>query len=153
MRFHTVQVDEEVFKYIKNHAEPLVDDFNSTLRRLFGLDSISRKSNSVRSGDQVDTVPGMSLPRDVPQALRQVLEVAFLVRRQGETRKDATRDVASMHNVAPQTVLDKYCRQLTLTANEFDRLLEQSGVGDLREKLFQRFPEYKDTIEEILLKG
>ena len=75
------------------------------------------------------------------------------MRRQGETRKDATRDVASMHNVAPQTVLDKYCRQLTLTANEFDRLLEQSGVGDLREKLFQRFPEYKDTIEEILLKG
>jgi hypothetical protein len=37
MRMFQVVGDEEVFKFIKSHAEPLVDTFNSTLRRFLPI--------------------------------------------------------------------------------------------------------------------
>ena len=44
-----VNVDEEVFAYVKEHAEPLVDDFNSTIKRLLGLPSAKRDRARQRS--------------------------------------------------------------------------------------------------------
>ena len=46
MRFQQVEIDEEVFQFVKRHAEPLVDTFNSALRRLLPLDGKVQKHTS-----------------------------------------------------------------------------------------------------------
>jgi hypothetical protein len=154
MRFHKVEVDEDVFKFVKMHAEPLVDPFNSALRRLLLLDGQSRGANHSSSAPQGSPAKNPSvLPffsGGTPQALRQILEVASLVRGGVYTRTAATSFVAKQHNVFPQTVLDKYCRQLRLTAGQFDRLLEQDGTADLQTILKSKFPEHGDVIEQAL---
>ena len=145
-----VNVDEEVFAYVKEHAEPLVDDFNSTIKRLLGLPSAKRDRARQRSPGSASSIPGLSLRREVPQALRQILEVAHLVSKQGVSRTDATRDVANSHRVTPQTVLDKYCRQLGLTASVFDQLLEDPDLAALRDLLRKKFHEHSQVIENVL---
>ena len=147
MQYHQVTVDEEVFAYVKQHAEPLVDDFNSTIKRLLGLVDQSAKP---RSRQTPTAIPGFTLPKNVPQSLRQIMEVAYLVYKQGESRTDATRKVARLHGVAPQTVQDKYCRQLNLTAAEFDCLLDEAQLTTLRGKLHSKFSEYASLIDEVL---
>jgi hypothetical protein len=90
------------------------------------------------------------LPGQTPQALRHTLEVAYLVRSGAYDRSDATQFVAKQHSVFPQTILDKYCRQLNLKAKEFDRLLEQPGLIDLKQILKSKFPEDSQLIDQIL---
>ena len=48
MRYHQVEVDSDVFKYVKEHAEPLVDTFNSTLRRLLPLSNLKTQVSQVK---------------------------------------------------------------------------------------------------------
>jgi hypothetical protein len=151
MRFHQVEVDDEVFQFVKRHAEPLEDNFNSALRRLLPLKgpnvrktSFKLEANTKKNG----SIP--SIPSGTPQALRQILEVVHLVRSGAYSRRAATRFVAKEHNVVPQTVIDKYGRQLDMTANRFDRLLEQPDLADLRELLKSKFPEYRDVVEQFL---
>jgi hypothetical protein len=154
MRFHQVEIDEDVFKFVKLHAEPLVDTFNSTLRRLLLLEGQPRGAKNLLSSPQgspaqsTSTLPSFS--GGTPQALRQILEVASLVRGGAYTRTAATSFVAKQHNVFPQTVLDKYCRQLGLTASQFDRLLEQHGTVDLQKLLKSKFPGHGEVIEQML---
>jgi hypothetical protein len=51
----SIDVDEDVFELLKQHAEPLVDTPNTVLRRLLGIDK--------REGfDDVRAVPGTLLP-------------------------------------------------------------------------------------------
>lgn len=150
MRSYQVEVDEEVFSYVQKHAEPLIDNFNSTMKRLLGLSGSRAKQETAPPAKHTSTIPGLSLPRDVPQALRQILEVAYLVSRQGESRTDVTRIVAKIHRVAPQTVLDKYCRQLDLTAAAFDRLLDEPQLKTLKIKLQRKFSGYSGLIDEVL---
>lgn len=151
MRFHKVEVDDEVFQYIKGHAEPLVDTFNSALRRL--LLTYDSKSDKPKQKDVGPTPTNgflPNLPSHIPQALRHTLEVASLVRGGAYDRSGATQFVAKRHNVFPQTVLDKYCRQLNLKAREFDRLLDQPDLTDLKRILTSRFPHYDYVIHETL---
>jgi hypothetical protein len=65
-------------------------------------------------------------------------------------RTAATQYVAKQHRVFPQTVLDKYCRQLDLTASQFDRLLEQEKLSDLQQLLRSKFPEHAEVINATL---
>jgi len=58
--------------------------------------------------------------------------------------------VADKHGVFTQTVLDKYCRQLGLTASRFDQLLGQKDLVDLREILKSKFQTYTETIDAAL---
>jgi hypothetical protein len=150
MQFHHVDVDDEVFAHVQQHAEPLIDDFNTTIKRLLGLSGHIVKAHSTQSKLKSDYIPGLSLPRDVPQALRQIMEVAYLVSMKGESRTDATRMVAKHHQVAPQTVQDKYCRQLNFTAREFDRLLDEPQLNALRGNLKNKFFEHIALIDEVL---
>ena len=153
MRFHQVEVDDDVFQFVKTHSEPLVDTFNSTLRRLLTLSGRQRKQNQVSEEDSfpsesAGTLP--AVPQHLPQALRHILEVIRLVRGGAYTRTSATQYVARQYKVYPQTVLDKYCRQLGLTAAQFDRLLEEPGLGELRKKLKAKFPSHAQAIDEVL---
>ena len=151
MRFHKVEVDDEVFQFIQAHAEPLVDTFNSALRRLL----LTPDSDPVEANQKIDgTVQAddllPDLPKHTPQALRHVIEVAFLVYGKGYDRPGATRYVARKHGVYPQTVLDKYCRQLNLNTRQFDLLLEQPELKDLKNILKSKFPDYSKFIDEYL---
>ena len=153
MRMYQVEVDGEVFSLVKAHAEPLVDDFNSTLRRLLPLGKPDKQKREMPRPNMTPTdadtrIP--SLPTGTPQALSQILEVAHLVRGGAYVRTGATQFVAKQHGIFPQTVLDKYCRQLGLTANQFDRLLDQEGFVDLQKILTSKFPSYTKAIEEAL---
>ena len=146
MRTHKVEVDDEVFAFVKSHAEPLVDSFNSSLRRLLPLKSITQlKKDAIAA-----TEGSPSFPSGTPQALRQILEVAVLARGGSYSRTSATQFVAKQHRVATQTVQDKYARQLSLTTHQFDRLLEQSDAKDLKKLLRSKFSQHSDVIDKAL---
>jgi hypothetical protein len=155
MRFHQVEVDEDIFQFVKMHAEPLVDTFNSALRRLLLINEQAPRgskhlSSSPKESPAKSPAALPSFSGGTPQALRQILEVACLVRGGAYTRSAATSFVAKQHNVFPQTVLDKYCRQLGLTAGQFDRLLEQADNTELQTLLKSKFPGHGDVIEQVL---
>ncbi len=151
MKFHKVEVDSEVFQYVQAHAEPLVDTFNSALRRLLlvsGPKSDKPKHKDVDPPQSNGLLPNLS--GQTPRGLRHTLEVAYLVRGGGYDRPGATQFVAKLHNVLPQTVHEKCCRQLNLKAREFDRLLEQPDLKDLKGILTSKFPDYEQIIDETL---
>ena len=153
MRFHRVEVDDDVFQFVKTHAEPLVDTFNSALRRLLPLSNAQEQKN--QTSGQITFTPdpaGATRPNleHFPQALQHILEVVRLVRNGAYKRTTATQYVARKFNVFPQTVLDKYCRQLNLTAAQFDKLLEEPGLEELRKILKTKFSGYINAIDETL---
>lgn len=153
MRFHQVEVDEDVFQFVKKNAEPLVDNFNSVLRRLLPLSDTQAQKNKVLGMNSSSSGAAKVKPltnQHLPQSLRHILEVARLVRGGAYTRPMATQYVARQYNVFPQTILDKYCRQLSLTAAQFDRLLEEPGLEELRKKLKAKFSSYTSGIDEAL---
>ena len=148
MIFNQVQVDDEVYEYVKRHAVPLEDDFNSALKRLLNIGTIQKSEK--KSNNYINNVSKIRpIPPGTPQALVQILEVVQYVKN-GISRKEATRLVAMKHNVAPQTVLDKYCRQLGLTASEFDKLLSDPKLIEIISKLKWKFNSFQDVIDDIL---
>ena len=150
---YTVEVDEEVYQFVKNNAEPLEDSFNTALKRLLPLPKKRGFKPSEIKLQILKPEPAGSLPeisKLVPQALRQVLEVVHLVIKGHHTRSSATHYAARFHKVAPQTIIDKYTRQLGLSASEFDRLLDQEGLIDLRKFLKSKFSNYFQLIDDIL---
>ena len=153
MQYHQVEVDSEVFRFVKEHAEPLVDTFNSTLRRLLALSNLRTKVTQVSGTEDMKLKSNSELPtltRQTPSALGQILEVIHLVRRGAYTRQMATNRVAKLRNITPQAVLDKYCRQLNLRADDFDRLLAQEDMGELRKILKTKFQGYSEVIDRII---
>jgi len=110
-----IEVDEDVWSFLKKNAEPFEDTPNSVLRRLlFGND----------------------------------LEVTYLVKKQGYTRSEATNLVAKRRGIAPQTVIDKYCRQLNKKAFEIDRLLEQD-IGGFKSLVERTFVKHNKVIADL----
>lgn len=148
MRTHQVEVDDEVFAFVKSHAEPLVDTFNTSLRRLLPLSAgKAPQRQPVRSSADIGTP---AFAGGTPQALRQIVEVARLVIGGAYSRQSATHAVAKRHGVAPQTVSDKYGRQLGLTASQFDRLLDAAGHDELKQLLRSKFPGHQEAIDRHL---
>ena len=143
MRMHQVEVDDEVFSLVKTNAEPLVDTFNSSLRRLLPLGIFTANGTSSVHKDR-------SFPVGTPEALRQILRVVQLVLDGSHSRKSATQFVAKELKVAPQTVIDKYGRQLNLSAPQFDKLLDEVNLLSLQKILKSKFPSHIDVIEEAL---
>ena len=153
MRYHQVEVDSDVFKYVKEHAEPLVDTFNSTLRRLLPLSNLKTQVSQVKGTEDMEIKSHSELPnipRQTPAALSQILNVVHLVRCGAYTRQMATNRVAKLRNITPQTVLDKYCRQLNLRTDDFDRLLAQQDMNELRKILKTKFQRHGEIIDQIL---
>jgi negative regulator of replication initiation len=153
MRYHQVEVDSEVFSYVKKHAEPLEDTFNSALRRLLPLSNLKAQASQVNGKEDIKLKAQSefpTIPSQTPAALSQVLEVVHLVRHGAYTRQMATNRVAKLRNITPQAVLDKYCRQLNLRTDDFDRLLAQTGMDELRKKLKTKFKRHSEIIDQIL---
>lgn len=150
MEMHQVEVDDEVFQLVKKEAEPLVDTFNTAIRRLLALDATAQYS--VKRYVAPQSHGNSIISPGTPRALAQILEVAELVLRRNWTRTDATREIARRRNVKQQTVNDKFGRQIGLTAEQFDRLLGQPGLDDLRKVLNDKFPRYREVIAAVLAK-
>jgi negative regulator of replication initiation len=147
MRTHQVEIDDDIFAFVKSHSEPLVDTFNSSLRRLLAL-SVTKEKRPASIATGAGSPP--TFPGGTPQSLQQIIEVALLVHSGSHSRPSATKVVAKHHQVAGPTVQDKYARQLGLSAHKFDRLLEQPGFKDLKQLLHSKFAEHCDVINRWL---
>jgi hypothetical protein len=161
VRRYTIEVDEEVFSYLEERAKARLETHNTVLHRellkngwvsvLPVISDTVHTPGRKRVNGEAPTLTGLpSLPFDTPAALQQVLWVTHLVRKNGRARSDASADVAKRLRVAPQTVNDKYCRQLGLTANGFDKLLRDPVLTELEQMLSQRFPRYRSTVKGVL---
>jgi hypothetical protein len=149
MKWHMLEVDEIIWNYLQQHAEPLTDTANSVLHRLL-FNTSSQTSPEYRI--QSRTKPLVKPPSfsGMPKALTQILEVVYEVVKMGRTRSAATKVVSRRHGTATQTILDKYCRQLSMKAHEFDELLMESGLHSLIGILKERFPRHNDYIDSFL---
>ena len=81
--------------------------------------------------------------------MSQILEVIYLVKKRGYTRTDATNKVADKRLKAPQTVIDKYCRQLNKKAFEIDHLLEDQKLDEFKSLLERKFINHRDVIRDL----
>lgn len=133
---YTIEVDEIIINYLKKNAEPFVDTPNSVLHKLlFGSSTVNKEELRITS-----------LTRSSPKALSQILEVIEEVKKAGRSRTEATKVVADRNGTAPQTIIDKYCRQLGKTASEVDMLLGEPGLNGFRAILTNKFPNHRDAI-------
>ena len=150
MRIHTIDIDQEVLDYLKSQAEPFTDTPNDVLRRLlFGKTSNENLAQFKPREAASHNLP--PVPAGTPKALEHILQVVYMTHFSGVPRSKATKDVAKMHGgIAPQTVLDKYCRQLNLKASEFDRLVAEPGLSGLKEILYAKFNGHREVIDNYL---
>ena len=86
MEMHQIEIDDQVWDYLKQFAEPFVDTPNSVLRRLLldGTDDF----------DQVEEPFAVMNISGVPKALSQILEVLYEIEVNNYSRVEATHRVA-----------------------------------------------------------
>jgi hypothetical protein len=146
MQYHNIEVDERVWNYLKTKAEPFEDTPNSVLNRiLFG----GQVRVVLNSDSQTPDSSTPRIPQSAPKALAQILEVIYEMQRSGRTRHEATNVVAQRRRTAPQTVIDKYCRQLGKRAYEIDHLLADQNLREFRTLLERRFSNHRDLISSF----
>lgn len=142
MKYYTIRIDEELMEYLRKHARPYEErEPNDTLRKLFNLNH--------QPTPQINISVSAKVSNRFPSALQQILEVYSLVRN-GEKRTDATNWVAKERNITPQSVIDKYTRQLGQKAYEIDRLMEPANAEEFKNLLSEKFPFYRKDISEFL---
>jgi len=144
MKYYEIKIDERVYNYLKSQAEPFEDTPNSVLLRLFfGKDKPSWKAPQKHDHKRDEA---LDFPGGVPKALAQTLEVVYEMKKGNRSRTEATNIVAQKRNTAPQTVIDKYCRQLNKKAYEIDRLLNEQDLSEFKLLLTNKFSNHKDVI-------
>ncbi len=137
MNRHWIEIDEDVWGYLKQFAEPFVDTPNSVLRRLL-LDDEERDDGASLS--MIDI-------KGVPKALSQIFEVLYEIEVNGCSRIEATHKVAQKRGTAPQTVIDKYCRQLNKRAYEIDQLFNEQDYVQFKKILKEKFVSHRNIID------
>jgi len=150
MKMISIEIDEEIFNLLQKQATPFVDTPNDVLRRILLEKTPAQGSEVPKFNPVKSSTPLPVLPGGVPKALEHTLQVAYLVRNRKMSRSRATQRLADIHRVAPQTILDKYCRQLELTAAEFDQLLQETDLKSLKNLLHKKFPSHFRTINDYL---
>lgn len=131
---------------MKKNAEPFEDTPNSVLRRFLFRRNDKESVHEIKTYTEVDFP---AFPHRIPQALAQTLEVIYGVRKLGMSRTRATNLAAQKRKVAPQTIIDKYCRQLNKHAYEVDRLLAPQNLEELQSLLEKKFDMHKDIIRDF----
>jgi negative regulator of replication initiation len=141
MKMHSIEIDEKVWSFLQNHAEPFIDTPNSVLNRiLFGT------SKTTDAPESEPATPSVSI-QGTPKSLSQILEVLYEIEVNGYSRTEATNRVAQKRGTAPQTITDKYCRQIGKKAHEIDQLLSEPGYGQFKELLKSKFDAHQQVIE------
>jgi len=142
VKTYKIEIDEEVYNFLKEKADPFIDiNPNRVLRRLL------LNSSKTNKGDKPNVLP--ELPASVPHALAETLEMIFLVTKEGFNRVEATHKVAEIRGISTQAVLDKYCRQLNKRAYEVDELLTTERLDKFKALLIGKYPYHKAIIEGI----
>lgn len=141
MKMYPIEVDENVWHYLQKHAEPFIDSPNSVLRRLL----LGASAQPVEEEGAPD-IPPITV-EGTPKSLSQILEVIYEIEINGYSRTEATNRVAENRGTAPQTVTDKYCRQLGQKAHEIDQLLTEPGYGQFKELLKRKFSRHEQIID------
>ncbi len=150
MKMYSIEIDEKIWRYLQKNAEPFIDTPNSVLNKvLFG----SSKDSNASEG--ASAVPSVSI-QGTPKSLSQILEVIYEIEVNGCSRTEATNRVAQKRGTAPQTITDKYCRQIGKKAHEIDQLLSESGYHQFKALLKSKFSNHVqviDTYFESLMMG
>ncbi len=141
MKMYSIDIDEKIWHHLQQHAEPFVDTPNSVLNRL--LFGIGAKNPAI---GPLFSIPAVSI-EGLPKSLTQILEVVYEMEVNGYTRIQATNRVAKKRGTAPQTITDKYCRQLGKRAHEIDDLLTEPGYERFKNLLIRKFDGHKAIID------
>ena len=83
----------------------------------------------------------------MPKSLAQILEVVYEIEVNGYSRTQATNRVAKKRGTAPQTITDKYCRQLGKKAHEIDELMTEPGYKGFKDLLRGKFSVHGEIID------
>lgn len=141
MKKFTIEIDEGIWHHLQRHAEPFVDTPNSVLNRLlFGEPDTSDEPQAAFA------IPTVSI-QGLPKSLAQILEVVYEMEVNGYSRTQATNRVAKKRGTAPQTVTDKYCRQLGKRAHEIDELLAIPGYAGFKDLLASKYSDHRGIID------
>ena len=141
MKMYAIEIDEKIWSFLQKHAEPFVDTPNSVLDRLlFGASEDAGARESTRP------IPKVKI-QGVPKSLSQILEVIYEMEINGYSRTEATNRVAQIRGTTPQTITDKYCRQIGKKAHEIDRLLSEPGYTEFKELLKEKFVAHQQVID------
>jgi hypothetical protein len=141
MKKYSIEIDEKVWKFLQKNAEPFIDTPNSVLNHiLFG----ASKESDAQEG--AAAVPSVSI-KGTPKSLSQILEVIYEIEVNGCSRTEATNRVAQKRGTAPQTITDKYCRQIGKKAHEIDQLLSESGYSQFKALLKSKFNNHAQVID------
>jgi len=139
---YTIKVDENVWYHLQQNAEPFVDTPNSVLNRiLFGE---SKKMET--TPQSIFSIPSVKI-HGLPISLAQILEVFYEIEVNGCSRIQATNRVAKKRGTAPQTITDKYCRQLGKKAIEIDELLTEPDYNSFKKLLKNKYTAQSDIID------
>ena len=141
MKMHSIDIDDKIWHFLQKNAEPFVDTPNSVLKRL-----LFDENESKLSTDTVFSIPGVKI-QGLPKSLTQILEVVYEMEVNGYGRIQATNRVAKKRGTAPQTITDKYCRQLGKRAHEIDALMAEPGYKGFKELLTSKFSDQKEIID------
>jgi len=145
---HQIKIDDEVYAYLKSKGEAFVDTPNDVLRRELLQERMRGTGTMKLSGTENNE--STKFPSGTPKALEHILQIVNLVRKWNYLRTDATHRVATVARVAYQTIVDQYSRQLHLRASQFDRLLEQPDLKELRAILKEKFNGHQAVVDEFL---
>ena len=141
MQQYSIEIDYEVWHHLQSHAEPFVDTPNSVLKRLlFGGQAPTAESPAALS------IPAVSI-QGLPKSLAQILEVVYEMEVNGYSRTQATNRVAKKRGTAPQTITDKYCRQLGKKAHQIDELLADRGYAGFKDLLVSKYSEHRGIVD------
>jgi len=138
---YSIEIDEKVWTHLQQHAEPFVDTPNSVLHKLLFGDNFEENDDG-----SVFKIPSVSV-KGSPKSLAQIFEVVYEMEVNGYSRTEATNRVAKKRGTAPQTITDKYCRQLNKKAHEIDELLSEPGYGQFRGLLKSKFTDQQEVID------
>ena len=83
----------------------------------------------------------------MPKSLEQILEVVYEIEVNGYSRTHATNRVAKKRGMAPQTITNKYCRQLGKKAHEIDELMAEPGYAGFKDLLTDKYPVHREIID------
>jgi hypothetical protein len=141
VNMYSIEIDEKLWHFLQQNAEPFVDTPNSVLNRLlFGAGE--KKDDSAA----LYTIPSVNI-EGLPKSLSQILEVVYEMEVNGYNRIQATNRVAKKRGTAPQTITDKYCRQLGKRAHEIDELLMETGYNGFKDLLTSKFSDHRGLID------
>jgi 23S rRNA maturation-related 3'-5' exoribonuclease YhaM len=150
MKMYTIEIDEKIWGFLQKHAEPFIDTPNSVLNQI--LFDASKKTDEQEC---VSVTPEVKI-QGAPKSLSQILEVIYEMEVNGYSRTEATNRVAQKRGTAPQTITDKYCRQIGKKAHEIDQLLSETGYKEFKALLKEKFVAHQqviDTYFETLMMG